>query len=122
MLAALPAEGVQYSWTQLSGTEVRVANPSAPALRIEVPETFAREELVFQVEVMINGETLVQEITVEVKPVDAATRAPVGQQPRFERLQQLDDADSFVEQRGVGKVWASLVAFSSSLPVRPGRR
>ncbi|MCR9245969.1 MAG: tandem-95 repeat protein [bacterium] len=111
------AESVQFQWKQLSGTAVQFQNGNTSALRIELPETFAEEDLVFEVEMLINGEVQVQEITVRVQPVDAETRDTQAQRPEFKRLTERHD-DTFEEQRGVGKLWASLVAFTSMGPVR----
>ncbi|MCA8949635.1 MAG: LamG domain-containing protein [Planctomycetes bacterium] len=123
-LLALPSQGledVQYVWKQLSGTEVRMQQGSGPELRIELPETFTAEELVFQVEMMIDGEVRIEEVTVQIQPVDGQTKAGPVHVERGGRLDFGNDHGGFEAQRGIGKLWASLVAFSSSGSLRIGK-
>lgn len=115
-LAQDTAEPTQVTWTQLSGTAVDFASEGAQ-LRIQLPESFTAEELVFEVEMMIDGEIRVQEITVAVQPVDAEQRTNATPKLPERQLADLDNpTDS--ESRGVGKLWAALVAFTSAGPTR----
>ncbi len=70
---------------------------------------------------MVDGQITVQEVTVEVQPVDAETKTDTVTRREFTRLADLPEGESFESQRGIGKVWASLVAFTSMGPIKVTR-
>ena len=118
LLATPEGSQVEFQWTQVSGTAVAIVDGNSANLRIQMPETFVGEELVFEVEVTIDGQLTVQEVTVQVQPVEAETRDEAqAQAHKFDRMMELPE-EVFEEQRGVGKLWASLFAFSGAGPGR----
>lgn len=117
--SALPrtSDNAQYTWTQVAGSAVKMVDGSGRALRIEMPETFTAEELVFQVEMQVGDEIVVEEITVQVEPVATEVRHAITPHVAHRDLGTYE-ATAPAESHGVGKVWASLLAFGSTGRVR----
>ena len=109
---------VEYQWTQVGGTEVGIVDGNSSQLRIELPETFIGEELVFEVEVLVNGQRMVQDVTIQLQPVQAESRTEAMAKTLAVRHSSDAAGERFEAHRGVGKVWASLVAFTGAIPTR----
>jgi hypothetical protein len=118
----VPAGGdVNYVWRQTAGTVVAFDETVDGKLRVRLPEVFSEEELVFEVEMLSGTERVVQEITVQVRPVSMTAR-PLG----------IDDAGpvaveaaafdaSGADGFALGRIWAALVSFFAGKPGRSER-
>ena len=97
-------------WKQVSGTPVDLGSADGNMLSVRMPEVFAAEEVVFEVEVMRGGERLTQEITVQVEAVGMTNRS-LSIDEHVERNGQQSGDDEDEGSRGLGKIWGALLAF-----------
>jgi hypothetical protein len=112
---------VEYVWTQIGGTPVAIDETADGKLHVHLPEVFAEEELVFQVALLSGTDRLVQEIAVEVQPV-TMTQRPVDVDDVDHRQSEHAATDvPDVPGRGLGRIWASLLAFLGATQGRTER-
>ena len=97
-------------WKQVSGTPVDLGAADGGMLSVRMPEVFAAEEVVFEVEVMRGGERFTQEITVQVEAVGMTNRS-LSIDEHVERTGQQSGDDEDEGSRGLGKIWGALLAF-----------
>jgi hypothetical protein len=103
-------EAAEVRWKQISGTPVELVDDSADVLRLNTPEVFAAEEIVFEVEVMQGGERITQEVTVQVQPVGMTNRS-LSIDQHVDPQQAAEDGAEEQGSRGFGKIWGALLAF-----------
>ncbi|MEZ6038372.1 MAG: hypothetical protein R3F29_12890 [Planctomycetota bacterium] len=118
--AVTALEGATFDdvrWTQTAGTPVAVDGLTGAALRVQLPEVFVEEELVFKVELWRDGELTEQEVTVQVQPVGMIGRT-------LSIDEHLDPSDGGADggqeapTGGIGKLWGALLAFFGAQPRR----
>ena len=97
-------------WKQVSGTPVDLGSADGNMLSVRMPEVFAAEEVVFEVEVMRGGERFTQEITVQVEAVGMTNRS-LSIDEHVERNGQQSGDEQDEGSRGLGKIWGALLAF-----------
>ena len=111
----------QVRWKQISGTPVAIDDDSSASLSISLPEVFAAEEVVFSVEVVQGGETIQQEVTVQVQPVGMTNRSlSIDEHIDVQQADTTGETDP--ESRGVGKIWGALLAFFGTQTGRKNAR
>jgi len=106
----LAEEAAEVRWKQVSGTPVELIDDSGEVLTITFPEVFSQEEVVFEVEVLRGGEKVVQEVTVQVQPVNMQSRS-LSIDEHIEHDSRTGEEVEDKESRGVGKIWGALLAF-----------
>ena len=111
-MAALEASeaATEVRWRQVSGSPVELADDRSETLMVSMPEVFAAEEVVFEVEVISGGERVVQEVTVQVQPVGMTNRS-LSIDEHLDRETTQEDRDEDQGSRGFGKIWGALLAF-----------
>ncbi|MFT7534831.1 MAG: hypothetical protein ACI85K_000781, partial [Hyphomicrobiaceae bacterium] len=97
-------------WRQVSGTPIEVTDDSSEVLLVSMPEVFAAEEVVFEVEIISGGQRVVQEVTVQVQPVGMTNRS-LSIDEHLDNRQVSDDSEEDQGSRGLGKIWGAMLAF-----------
>lgn len=109
------------TWKQVAGSKVDLEATEGRVLRIRTPEVFVEEELVFEVELMSNGQRMVQEVTVQVQPVSMMARSLAIDSTGADGAAD-DFSDTVIETgRGLGKIWAAMLTFLTAQPKEPKR-
>ncbi|MGK0264450.1 MAG: hypothetical protein ACI8UD_003111, partial [Planctomycetota bacterium] len=97
-------------WRQVSGTPIEVTDDSSEVLLVSMPEVFAAEEVVFEVEIISGDQRVVQEVTVQVQPVGMTSRS-LSIDEHLDNRQVSDDSEEEQGSRGLGKIWGAMLAF-----------
>ena len=96
-------------WTQVGGTPVALDEAEGEVLRVQLPEVFVEEELVFEVQVLRDGEVITQEVTVQVQPV-ALTERTLSIDRSGPAYDGNSVGDDTTPTGFVAKMWAALGA------------
>jgi hypothetical protein len=105
------ATTAQFVWRQVSGTRVDLGEADGRVLKVRLPEVFTEEELVFAVELVHNGQSIVQEVTVQVQPVHTIERTLSIDETGATVDFAVGDGDDAGAGGRFGRVWAAMLAF-----------
>ncbi|MBK8101451.1 MAG: hypothetical protein IPK26_30590 [Planctomycetes bacterium] len=104
----LDQRATSFSWRQIGGTTVALDDTRLPHPTFATPELLAGEDLVFEVQMVVDGRVQTRQIVVHVEPVDTVVRA-AGPLAVWTPGVAEPEVDAPVPARGIGWLWSALL-------------